>query len=487
MPQRSRATFATSTPSDVGSTPVRAPAFVAAVASLVLGASTHVWAYPFLQPRPVPDAIAGPTDPHPAAAFYNPAALGFLRGVHLFLDGAADASFGSIKRDGSASSTTIASASPQTFAGLTWDLGTDSFDLGLAVYTPFSELSSYPTSSPVRYQEQYQRFASLEETFAAAWKIENHIAVGAGLIIDENWIDYGYAHDLAPAGGSALVSQANELCGGAACGYENPLAQQNVKLRGYATGIGFTVGAVGRPVDRLWLGLSYTSHQTGGDLFMTSTAGARVKAAPGQGGYVAGGDDRVVMLLPEMIQAGVRIQATPTLDIEAQWRFVHYGARHELDVSLQGGGIATTGIASGFALDRGLQNSYMIEVSTRHQITPYLRLSPSLALETSAVAADAVSAAALDAPKLDAALTFEWRVWRSGLHSVQVGGHAGVTGYFVHHVDSRFNSQAEVSCVDAQYSLAACAQLDAGSALPSASGDYTLVVVNLGASVGFSY
>jgi hypothetical protein len=188
-----------------------------------------------------------------------------------------------------------------------------------------------------------------------------------------------------------------------------------------------------------------------------------------------------------MIQAGMRIQAAPTLDIEAQWRFVHYGARHELDVSLQGGGIAATGIAPEFSLDRGLQNSYMVEVSTRHQITPYLRLSPSLAVQTSAIAADAVSAAALDAPKLDAALTFEWRVWRSGLHSVLVGGHAGLTAYFLHHVDSRFNSQAEVSCVDAQYSLAACAQLDTGSALPSAAGDYTLVVVNLGASVGFSY
>lgn len=275
---------------------MRAPAFVAAA---VLFISGHAWAYPFLQPRPVPDAIAGPTDPHPAAAFYNPAALGYLHGVHLFLDGAADANFGSIRRDGSSASTSIASANPQTFAALTWDLGTDTFDLGLAVYTPFAELSSYPTSSPVRYQEQYQRFASLEETFAAAWKIENHIAVGAGLIIDENWIDYGYAHDLAPAGGSALVSQPNSLCGGVACGYENPLAQQNVKLRGYATGIGFTVGAVGRPVDRLWIGLSYTSHQTGGDLFMTSATGARVKAAPGQGGFTAGGDDRVVMLLPE--------------------------------------------------------------------------------------------------------------------------------------------------------------------------------------------
>lgn len=461
-----------------------APAFVAV--TLVAGVAARAWAYPFLSPRPIPDAIAGPTDPHPAAAFYNPAALGYLRGLHLFLDGAARADLGSISRDGGQGSTSVAWANLDTFAGLTWDLGTDSFDLGLAVYTPFTEISSFAAHSPVRYQEQYQHFASLEETFAAAWKIENHISVGAGLIIDENFLDYGYARDLAPSGGSALVSQPNSVCGGP-CGYENPAAQQNPKLRGYATGIGFTVGVVGKPVDRLWIGLSYTSHQTGGNLFLTSATQARVQAAPGQGGFVAGGNDRVVMLLPEMIQAGMRIQATPTLEIEAQWRFVHYGARHELDVSLQGGGIAATGVAPQFALDRGLQNSYMVEVSTRHRVTDALRLSPSLTFETSAIAPDAVSAAAIDGNKLDAALTMEWRVWRSGLHSLQLGGHLGATGYFLGHVSSRYSAQAETACVDAQYSLAACAQLDTGSALPTSSGDYTLVVVHVGAAIGFSY
>lgn len=467
----------------------RLASLVAVVALGWLSGSAH--AYPLLPLRPVPDAIAGPTDPHVAAAFYNPAALGYLRGVHLFVDGGARVNLGDIDRDGSAGATTIDWANLDTFAGLTWDLGTDSFDIGLAAYTPFNELSSFPASSAVRYQEQFQRFASLEETIAAAWKIENHIAVGAGLVVDENWIDYGFARDAAPASGTSGIAAGGGLCGAAACGYENPLAQQNIRLRGYDTGIGFTVGILARPVDRVWIGLSYTSHQTGGDLQLGSTGGARVRAAPGQGGATALGDDRVIQALPEMVQAGVRVQATPRLEVEAQWRFVHYAGRERLDVALQGGGIGYTGVPSEFFIDRGLQNAYLIEVSTRHflRADESLKLSPSLTFETSAIAPSAVNPAALDAPKLDAALTFEARVWKSGLHSVTLGGHLGVTSYFLDHVDSRYSAAAETACVDGSYNLglAACQQQASGAALPSASGSYTLFVVNAGLSIGFTY
>jgi long-subunit fatty acid transport protein len=465
-------------------------ALVAALWALSLCGPERAHGYPLLAPRPVPDAIAGAADAHVAAAFYNPAGLAWLHGLQLFLDGGARANAGNITRDGGGAAP-IAWANLDSFLGLSWDLGTDSFDLGLAVYTPFTEISSYPSSSFARYHERTQDFATLEQVFSAAWRIESHVSIGAGLIVNENWLDYRFSRDLGPAGGSPRVAAANPICGGMPCGYENPLAEQQIRLHGYATGIGFTVGTLVRPVERLFIGVSYTSHQTGGDLFLSDNRRARVLPAPGQGavcgGGPCGGDDRIVMLLPEMVQAAIRVQATPKLEVEASWRFVHYGQREQLVVNLQGGTLANADVPQQLRLDRGLSNTYAVEVSTRHVVTPSLRLSPSLTFETSAIASDAVNPAALDAPKLDGALTLEWRAWRSGEHAFFVGAHLGLTAFFVGHVTSRFDARAETACVDAAYSLTQCGTADAGAALPSASGNYTWVVVHAGAALGFSY
>jgi len=462
----------------------------AIVMSLVLLTTTPALAYPLLSPRPVPDAIAGPTDPHVAATIYNPAAMGYLRGIHFFADGGLRLGVGSAQLDG-ASKANMVSLSPETFVGLTWDLATDSLTIGLAVYTPFTQFSSYPASGPLRYWEQSQSFATLEETLAGAWQIERHIAIGAAFIVNESWLDYSYARDLAPAGGSPVVSQPNALCGGTACGYQNPLAQQQIGLRGFDHGFGFVVGLIARPDDRVWIGLSYTSHKAGGDLQLTDPSRAQVTPAPGQGVSCNGGPcfgrDRILMVLPEMIQAGLRVTVFPTFEIEAQWRFLHYGARTALDVSLQGGNLAPTSVPPQFLLDRGLQNTYMIEVSTRHQVRPNLRLSPSLAFETSAVASDAVNPAAIDAPKIDAALTLEWTAWQKGPTTITVGAHVGGTAYILDEVKSRFEPQAETACVDAAYSLAACGKLTNGDALPSASGNYYWLVLNAGIALGVTY
>ena len=459
--------------------------------SLLLVSATRAHAYPLMAPRPIPDAIAGPTNPHVAATFYNPAAIGYLRGVHFFVDGGMRLGVGSIDRDGAGGSTGVHNESLDTFAGLTWDLATDTLTIGLAVYTPFTEFSSYGATGPLRFAEQQQTFTTLEETLAGAWQIERHISVGAAFVVNESWLDYGYARDLAPSGGSATVSGASSLCGGAPCGYESSAAEQQIRLRGFDHGFGFVVGLIVRPDDRVWLGVSYTNHKAGGDLALTDTTRAQVTTAPGQnapcGGSACFGRDRILMPLPEMIQAGVRVTVFPTFDIEAQWRFIHYGARTALDVSLQSGNLPQANVPQQQLLDRGLQNTYMIEVSTRHQVTPSLKLSPSLAFETAAVAGDAVSAAALDAPKIDAALTLEWTAWKKATTAITVGAHLGGTAYILDKVVSRFDAHAETACVDAAYSLAACGKLNGGDALPSASGDYYWFVLNAGVALGVTY
>jgi long-subunit fatty acid transport protein len=464
---------------------------VRALPILILLVAGRALAYPLMAPRPVPDAIAGPTDPHVAATFYNPAAMGYLRGVHFFADGGLRWGLGNIKLD-SGGSASPSVAATDSFAGITWDLATETLSIGLSAYTPFTEFSSYPTTSPLRYHEQSQTFATFEQALAGAWQIERHIAIGAGFLVNESWYDYRYARDLAPAGGSAVVSQPNALCGGAPCGYENPLAQQGIGLRGFDYGFGFIVGLVARPDDRVWIGISYTNHKAGGDLSLRDSARARVTPAPGQGPICGdGGDcfgaDRVLLLLPDMVQAGIRVTLGPRTDIEAQWRFLHYGARSALDATLQGGTITNANVPPQYLIDRGLQNTYLVELSTRHTVSPALRLSPSLTFETAAVASDAVNPAAIEAPKLDAALTLEWTAWRSATTAVMLGAHVGGTAYFVSHVSSRFDAVAETACVDANLALDLCQKRNYGDALPSAAGDYTYFVINAGLALGVVY
>src|SRR5206468_3398023 len=141
-----------------------------AIVALTWCLAARALAYPFLAPRPVPSAIAGPADPHPAAVFYNPAALGPLRGLHVYLDGGARLYEGSIKRDGDAGSTNVNWADPDAYLALTWDLNTDAFTVGLAVFTPFTDLTSYAPGSPVRYHAKNHTFMVLEESIAAAFR-----------------------------------------------------------------------------------------------------------------------------------------------------------------------------------------------------------------------------------------------------------------------------------------------------------------------------
>src|SRR4051794_25468695 len=140
-----------------------------------------------MAPRPVPDAIAGPTDPHVAAMVYNPAAMGYLRGIHFFADGATRLGISNIKRDGAAGSSTDVATALDTFVGITWDLATDSLNIGLAIYTPFSDLSSFARTGPLRFHQQSMSYATLEQTLAGAWQIERHISIGAAFLVNETW------------------------------------------------------------------------------------------------------------------------------------------------------------------------------------------------------------------------------------------------------------------------------------------------------------
>lgn len=456
-------------------------------------------AYPFFAPRPIPNAIAGPADPHVAAIFYNPAALGPLRGVHLHLEGSARLHEGRVDRatnpTGEPTSTPINFQDFDSFAGVSWDLNTDSFTVGLATYTPLVDISEYG-DTPLRYHAMHHRFFQLEESAAAALRISSRFYVGAAANFAEDWIDYRFARDTALQGGSALVSEPNSQCNGMPCGFENPLARQIMRLRGFNWGIGFSVGILFAPTERWWVGIAYVSHifntGRGGDFPLADATRPALVPANGQPNVCSAArpcNDLITVAIPDLIQLGTRVEVSGRFDFEGGFRWVHYSQRQNLDVSFQGGDLAAqagnpaASVPSQFFLDRGFNDAFAFELSGRWKLRENFRLSPSLVFETNAMDAAAVNAAAIDANKFDAALTMEWKP----VAHLVLGAHVGGTAYILGDAGQRFDPTAAQACADAAGALPYCAAYNRGDGLPSAAGSYTYFVVHLGAAIGMEY
>jgi long-subunit fatty acid transport protein len=461
-------------------------------------------AYPTLAPRPIANAIAGPADVHVGAAYMNPAALGPLHGVHFWMDGGPRFQLGSIQQP--KGTTPINNTSLDAFIGATWDVGTDSFTLAVSTIVPFADLASFGDSA-ARYQSIDQAWVSYQQSLGVSGKLSSRLYVGAGFNMTENWMRWRFARDAALYGGSPGVNDPNHLCGATPCGFENPLARETVRLRGFGMGYGFSVGILGRATDRLWLAASYISHFfTGGggdEVILIDESGTRIDG-PGvvctnkSGAAVpCTGNSRTAVYLPDILQAAARAELTSKLDIEATLRWVHWGERSQLDWTAQGGNLSQVrpdlAPPAQNRRDLGLQDTFGAELSLRMKVGDKLRLMPSIFFETSSVDGSAVSAAALDAPKLDLALVAEWRPVK---HLV-LGAHFGFTSFLMRDVDSRHDPNDTVQCVDAHYSLSAapandpnhpwCGKVTDGDGLPSASGRYTLFTVHLGAALGLDY
>jgi long-subunit fatty acid transport protein len=477
--------------------------FAVRVLALLMVFAGTAGAYPFLAPRPVPSAIAGPTDPHVAAIYYNPAALGPLAGNHFYFDGGARTYLGTITRTDGGGSANAAWADMASFVGVVFEPRTDLLRIGLSVGTPYTDFTSLG-DSPLRYQARNFTAATFEQALAVSVRVTTRFWVGAGIRFDESWQRWRFDRDAALGGGSALVTDANALCGGVGCGRENPLARQTIFAQGFAFAVGINLGVLVRPIDRLWLALSYATRS------LTQTRGVsvpqfdqvQVTPAPGQGAVCnsptdtgvspcVGNDQFPILVPPDVVHLGARFNVNTRFDIEGGLRWVGYGqaaATQQIELITQGGALPNLS-KNGGALpasqlyDRGWQDAWALWISGRWRVGERWIVSPMLFFETSAMRTDAVNAAAIDAPKLDLSFTAEWHPTRI----LRLGGHVGLTGYLLDHAGQAFKPDAQVACVDSGYSVASCYDALNGRALPSADANYRLVVLSAGLSVGADF
>lgn len=463
----------------------------------LVGMTSVARAHPLIAPRQVPSSIAGPADPHVAAIVYNPAGLALLRGVHFYTEGGARISSldAKLEQFGHQRATW---AAPDGFVGATANVR-DRVTLALATYLPVTDLTRLPAGLS-RFARRYD-VTALQQTLAAGARISNRFTVGASFSFVESWGDLRFDRDVAPAGGSALVDQPSALCGNAPCGYDNPLARQQLSGSGFGWGISFAVGVLTRPIDRLWLGLNYQSRTfdrgSTNDLTLSDYRGGGATPAPGQaanvdcssGGGRCRGNARQGMPLPNILAFAARVELSKAYELELGFRWVNYGPDPDRVLYLQGGSLDSLGKPAAAALplrmviDRGQRDAFLASMAVRIDALRRVRLQPYLAYESPATARSRVQPASLDGHKVDLSLVFDARLTQK----VHLTGHVGLTAHAIGRVASAFSSALETQCVDAGYALASCLDRAEGRAWPSASGTYVYLQPHVGLGLDVSF
>ncbi len=485
-------------------------------------------AFPLFDLRPTGTPFEGPAEIEPTASWWNPAALAPLRGFHLQFFGGLRARRGTFDRtaidhttglpgpgaDRTFPALALDDDSLRYFAAASWDFGLDYFAFGLSVSAPWNSTLGFSDDGsgnslklPAAYHLASESFHSLFISLAVALHLHPRFAIGLAVMPIDSWADLTLYRDRALDQGSAGMSQPSGLCGATACGFENPLAATRIQLHGdggvfwnrggspglpWPLGLGLEWGILIRPIDPLFVGLSYLHvYPFGG----SGSGYERSYELPSQrGATVAGtsGAGTLALALPDILQAGVRILLLPDkLELSGWARLVMYGGYGTSnDPAIAGlvlrldGSAATAAGTEKLVLARGLRPALALEAGARWRPWRWLRLGLSEIVETSAIPAGYVNPEAFDALKFDTTLGAEFRI-RSWLRLVLA---YGLTAFLPASVNpSAFDPGARLRCVDAQFATTACADDLAGRGLPTAAGRYSGITHHATAGVGLDF
>jgi long-subunit fatty acid transport protein len=458
--------------------------------------------------------FTGPTSASVSDIYWNPAALGLVRGTQLMFAGTVRASSITVNRasidpkagalggsfaPGSATASDIMQPvqwpiGPGTFLGVSSDLGGDRFTIGFATYMPYVEQTKYALSpagnEPTRYQalEVDLRNLALVPALSVRFAGEFRVGVAPGFLFSTGHLMF--AEDTALDQGSAGL-MAN--CNGARCGPENPAAAGRVDVTS-GNGLGdakFSVtlgGGLYYRHQNLEVGLSYSSRPIGGSVSGAEVLGEQTTAtAPPRagGGLVTcptGSTSRCVFgdvayRLPDVWIGGVTWRLRPGLEVTGIARWIWFHLHDRIDVRLTGPTLETTGIPAHIVLYRGFKDVWDLRGRVSYWWRERVRIGAEVRLETSAVDPSAENAAAVDGLKVEpivlAEVRLSRRLWLDGGYGVELMQEVTASS-------SVFVPKAATTCFDKGGDLDACAARNAGQARPTAAGTYTRVVQDMG-------
>ena len=486
-------------------------------AALALGlalAAARAGAAPLDEPFVGGMGFTGPTSASVSAIYWNPAALGLVRGTQLMFAGTVRLSSTTVNRasinpmtgapggsfsPGSATANDVMQPvqwpiGPGAFLGVSSDLGGDRFTIGFATYMPSLEQIKFPLSpknnEPTRYQvlEMDLRNLALVPALSIRFAGDFRVGIAPGFLFSTGHLvfDEDTALDQGRAG---LASN----CNGVPCGAENPAAAGRLDISS-GNGLGdakFSVTVGGGLYYRhqnLEVGLSYSSRPIGGSVSGAEVLGEQTTVAlpprvgPGLVTCPTGSTSRCVFgdlsyRLPDVWIGGLTWRLRPGLEVTAMARWIWFHLQDNIDVRLTGPTLEASGIPDHIVLFRGFKDVWDLRGRVSYWWRERVRLGAEMRLETSAVDASAVNAAAVDGLKIEPMALAEVRLAR---HFWLDGGYGITLMQEVTANPSAFDPTAATTCADARNDLDACVARNAGRARPTAAGTYTRVVQDMG-------
>lgn len=466
-------------------------------------------------------SFSSPTSGDLGAIYWNPAALGLMRGFQVMVSGTARSSSITVDRapfdpmisgmglrpGGSASARELRQPfqwppGPGSYVALGY--GSDRFTLAFATYMPYLQQIHFALSpagdEPTRYQMLSLDLRNLALVPALAIRFGNDLRIGLapGFLFSTGTIDF--AEDTAlDAGSTGLGAD----CNGAPCGAENPAAAARYHIDS-GQGLGgarFSVtlgGGVYWRRRNFEFGLSYQSRPLGSPVNGVEVAGSRSSVTlpprtPGGGGPVtcAGQSTRCVFgdasyRLPDVVIAGATWHARAGLEVTviARWLWLHLQDR--IDIRLVSPGLDSAGLPEHIVLHRGFHDVLDLRGRVAYWWHERLRIGAELRMETSAVDAADVNAAAVDALKLEpvllAGLRLGRRLWLTAGYGLTI-----MPAVTVSH--SAFEPTAARDCADDYGNLNndACRARASGTARPTANGTYSAFWQDFGLTLNMKF
>jgi long-subunit fatty acid transport protein len=437
-------------------------------------------------------SFSGPTSGSLAAIYWNPAALGLVRGFQLMVAGTARVSSTTARLPGgSATAHDITQplqwpAGPGAFIALSSDLGGDRFTLGFATYEPFVEQNHYPTSpagdEPTRYHRLGAdlRNLALVPALAIRFGTDFRIGVAPGFLFSTGrltFVEPGPAVGGVPAGieGDARY----DLDSGQSIGKSRFSVTLGggiyFRRRNFEFGLAYSSRPLGTDVDGV---------EVGGDQSVVTRpardGGGLVTCPSGQANRCVFAD--IAYRLPDIWIGGVTWHPRPGLEVTAMTRWIWLHLQDEIDIRLTSPALQAAGLPDHIVLHRGFKDVWDTRVRVAYWIKERLRVGAALRVETSAVGAADVNPAAVDGLKFEPIVLAELRV--SKHFSVSAGyGFTYMPGVTV--TASSFDPNAAAACSAAGNDLAnpACVARLQGRARPSADGSYARTVHDFGAAM----
>ena len=279
-----------------------------------------------------------------AAQFYNPGAFAFVQGNSI--QGGLNMAIPriSFRAEGGGPQETLQNKNVFPFNGYAGYSVTDKFKVGIGVYTPFGSELHYGQWTG-RYTLTDIRLVSVFTQLTAAYAISPKFAVGAGLV----YFAYG---DVDLQRDVPLQSQNGSTA--------------HAQLTGKADHkVGYNVGIMYKPSDKLSIGASYRSaldaHVSGGNVAVSNVPAAAA------GSFTATGFD-VTLPLPDVYSLGIGVRPNDKLTLAFDANLVGWHRYQSLDFTYSGGVLGGAGATSSSSIRR-YQDAVALRLGGQYKVT----------------------------------------------------------------------------------------------------------------------